>query len=134
MKAFAGDAILSDDTSTILQDLGEVSFEGKTALVTGGAGFLGSWMCEVLVSQEARVICLDNLSSGLEANISHLSGNGNFEFTKHDITKPFHVERKIDLVLHLASRASPFEFERFPLEIQSKKCKIKTGFIKYLIE
>ncbi len=117
MKAFVGDGMLNGDIGTILQNLGEVSFEGKTALVTGGAGFLGSWMCEVLVSQGAKVICLDNLSSGLEANISHLSGNGNFEFIKHDITKPFHVDRKIDLVLHLASRASPLEFERFPLEI-----------------
>lgn len=117
MKAFAGDAMLSSNISTILQNLGEVNFQGKTILVTGGAGFLGSWICEVLVSQGAKVICLDNLSSGLEANISHLSGNKNFEFTKQDITKPFHFAKKIDLVLHLASRASPFEFEKFPLEI-----------------
>jgi len=117
MKAFAGDTVLSSDISAILHNLGEVTFQEKTVLVTGGAGFLGSWMCEVLVSQGAKVTCLDNLSSGLEANISHLLGNENFEFIKQDITKPFHLERKIDLVLHLASRASPFEFETFPIEI-----------------
>jgi len=115
MKAFAGD--LSNDIDILLGNLGEVSFREKTVLVTGGAGFLGSWMCEVLVNQGARVICLDNLSSGLEANISHLLASGNFEFTRQDITEPLRFDRKIDLVLHLASRASPFEFEKFPLEI-----------------
>jgi len=117
MKAFAGDPMLSGDVSTILQNLNKPDFEGKTVLVTGGAGFLGSWICEVLVSQGAKAICLDNLSSGLEANTSHLSGNANFKFIKQDITEPFNLEGKIDLVLHLASRASPFEFKRFPLEI-----------------
>lgn len=117
MKAFAGDGMLGSDISIILANLGEANLEGKTVVVTGGAGFLGSWICEVLLTQGAKVICLDNLSSGLEANISHLLANRNFEFTKQDITQPFHCQGKLDLVLHLASRASPFEFEQFPLEI-----------------
>lgn len=117
MKAFAGDAILHSEVAIILQNLKEVSFEGRTVLVTGGAGFLGSWICEVLVSQGATVICLDDLSSGSKQNISRLSRSANFQFTGQDITKPFHIGGRIDLVLHLASRASPFEFERFPIEI-----------------
>lgn len=117
MKVFAGEAIVRSDVNAILQNLGEVNFESKTVLVTGGAGFLGSWVCEVLLSQGAKVICLDNLSSGLKTNISHLLQNSNFEFAEGDITKPIHFDGRINLVLHLASRASPFEFERFPLEI-----------------
>jgi len=117
MKAFAGNTMFNSEVNTILQNLGEVSFQGETVLVTGGSGFLGSWICEVLLTQGAKVICLDNFSSGLETNISHWSGNEDFKSINQDITKPFHSERKVDLVLHMASRASPFEFEPFPLEI-----------------
>ena len=117
MKAFAGNMILNNDLSTVLQNLGEANFQAKCILVTGGAGFLGSWICEVLINQGANVICLDNLSSGLETNISQLTENDNFTFIKQDITEPLALKEKIDLVLHLASRASPFEFEKFPLEI-----------------
>jgi len=109
--------MLSSDINAILQNLGEASFQGKTVLVTGGAGFLGSWICEVLVSQGAKVVCLDNLSSGLKENIEHLLQNDNFQFMERDITEPLYIKDRVDLVLHLASRASPFEFETFPLEI-----------------
>ncbi len=95
----------------------EKSFEGKAVLITGGAGFLGSWMCDVLVEQDARVICLDNLSSGLKTNITHLLLKNNFKFIEHDVTRPIHIAEKVDLVLHLASRASPLEFKDYPLEI-----------------
>jgi len=117
MKAFAGNTTMKDDVKTLLQNMGPVDFKDKTALVTGGAGFLGSWICETLICQKAHVICVDNLSSGLELNIAHLLQNDNFEFIEHDITEPLHFKSKIDFVLHLASRASPFEFEEFPLEI-----------------
>ncbi len=80
-------------------------------MITGGAGFIGSWLCDVLTSQKARVICLDNLSSGLKANIEHLLQNDNFQFMERDITEPLYIKDRVDLVLHLASRASPFEFE-----------------------
>ena len=108
-----------EEIEEILRNLGDISksIEGKNILVTGGAGFLGSWMCDVLVEQGAKVICLDNLVSGLKSNISHLMERDNFKFIQHDITQPFFFDEKIDAVMHLASRASPFEFEKFPIQI-----------------
>ncbi len=107
-----------------------ISFNGKTILVTGGAGFLGSWICDVLIAQGAYCICLDNLSSGRFENISHLQDNGHFRFINHDISIPIYFGlthhpngicvgdiTKIDIVMHMASRASPFEFQRYPIEI-----------------
>ena len=103
----------------IAKNLGEISkrIEGTNVLVTGGAGFLGSWICEMLVEQGAKVICLDNLVSGLKSNISSLMGRDNFKFVQHDITEPIFLEESIDVVMHLASRASPFEFEKYPIQI-----------------
>jgi len=110
----------------IIRNLGDIfgskSVEDKNVLVTGGAGFLGSWICEVLVEQGAKVICLDNLASGLASNIRDLNLNvmheDNFKFVNHDISQPiFFDEEEIDVVMHLASRASPFEFEKYPIQI-----------------
>jgi len=94
-----------------------LDFSGKRVLITGGAGFLGSWMCDVLVAQGAKVTCVDNLSSGLRSNVEHLVKNKNFSFTTHDISQPTSFDEDFDLVVHMASRASPFEFEKFPIEI-----------------
>lgn len=99
------------------RDLGGISFQDQRVLVTGGAGFLGSWICEVLVSQGAEVICVDNLASGLRSNISHLLDSGRFWFLEHDITEPISFDKRLDLIIHMASRASPFEFEQYPIEI-----------------
>ena len=71
-----------EDLAIIRKNLGETSFEDKSVLITGGAGFLGSWMCEVLIAQNAKVLCLDNLASGQEQNIGHLMGNENFSFLR----------------------------------------------------
>jgi len=103
----------------IIRNLGDISksFGDKNVLVTGGAGFLGSWICEVLVEQGANVICLDNLASGLKSNISSMMDRDNFKFVQHDITKPIFFDEPIDIVMHLASRASPFEFEKYPIQI-----------------
>ena len=109
--------MITSDIGKIVNNISGLHFQNKTILVSGGAGFLGSWLCEVLTQLGSNVICLDNLSSGLEANISHLLGKTNFIFINHDIGEQFHTEDKIDIILHLASRASPFEFEKFPLEI-----------------
>ncbi len=109
--------VIQEGIKEILRSLKNINFEDQTVLVTGGAGFLGSWLCDVLVEQNARVICLDNLASGLEKNISHLLGLENFKFIKHDISKPIHFDEKIDVVMHLASRASPLEFDKFPIQI-----------------
>jgi UDP-glucuronate decarboxylase len=106
-----------EDLAIIQKNLGEISFEDQTVLVTGGAGFLGSWMCDVLIAQNARVICLDNLASGREQNIENLKENENFSFLRHDISQPVILDTKIDFVLHMASRASPLEFEQFPIQI-----------------
>ena len=94
-----------------------VQFENKTVLVTGGAGFLGSWICDMLGMQGSMLICLDNFSSGRRENIEHLEGLGNFKLVKHDISQPIFFDEKIDVILHLASRASPLEFSRFPIQI-----------------
>lgn len=105
------------DVAAIQKNLGDACFEGQRILITGGAGFLGSCMCDVLISQGAEVICLDNLASGLKSNVAHLLDLENFRFIEHDISEPISIETKLDLVVHMASRASPFEFEHYPLEI-----------------
>jgi UDP-glucuronate decarboxylase len=105
------------EIEAIQKSLGDLSFQDQRVLITGGAGFLGSWMSDVLVSQEAEVICVDNLASGLRSNVDHLLHLDNFSFIEHDITEPVFFEGKLDLVIHMASRASPFEFEHYPLEI-----------------
>ena len=105
------------EVEAIEKNLRDISFEDQRVLITGGAGFLGSCMCDVLVSQEAEVICVDNLASGLKSNVAHLLDLENFRFIEHDVSDPIFIEEKLDLVVHMASRASPFEFEHYPLEI-----------------
>jgi UDP-glucuronate decarboxylase len=106
-----------EERNQIRQNLGSVSFEDKRVLITGGAGFLGSWMCDTLIDSGAFVTCIDNFVSGMERNISHLMNNNRFQFINHDITTPLPVDSRIDLVFHMASRASPFEFEHYPIQI-----------------
>lgn len=86
----------------------------KKILVTGGAGFLGSHLCEKLLSQGHDVICLDNLFTGQKDNIAHLIGNAYFEFVRHDITFPYHVE--IDEIYNLACPASPVHYQYDPVQ------------------
>jgi dTDP-glucose 4,6-dehydratase len=86
-------------------------------LIAGGAGFIGSHLCDSLISQGHRVICMDNLLTGSMANITHLVNNGRMEFVEHDVTEPLQVDGHLDYVLHLASPASPIDFQRIPLEI-----------------
>ena len=111
--------VVEEDVDSLVKGLNEqgISFEGKSVLVTGGAGFLGSWTCDVLVKQGARVICVDNFSSGRRENVRHLVGLENFELVEHDISQPLFFDEKIDVMMHLASRASPFEFAKFPIQI-----------------
>jgi UDP-glucuronate decarboxylase len=106
-----------DDLAIIQKNLGEITFEDTQVLVTGGSGFLGSWICDVLIAQNAQVICLDNFASGQRQNISHLHENENFTFLRHDICQPVELDKNIDYVFHMASRASPLEFEQFPIQI-----------------
>jgi UDP-glucuronate decarboxylase len=93
------------------------SFENQRVLVTGGAGFLGSWLCEYLIHAGATVTCVDNFASGREKNIALLKENDRFRFIEHDVSLPFSIDTHLDYVFHMASRASPFEFEHYPIEI-----------------
>ena len=108
---------LREDLDQIRHNLGSISFEDQRVLVTGGAGFLGSWMCDTLIDNGAFVTCVDNFASGMERNISHLESHERFRFINHDITTPLSSDSQIDLVFHMASRASPFEFEHYPIQI-----------------
>jgi dTDP-glucose 4,6-dehydratase len=87
-----------------------------TAVVTGGAGFLGSHLCDRLLSEGMKVICIDNLLTGNADNISHLIGNEDFSFIKHDVTNYIHVSGKVDYILHFASPASPIDYLKLPIQ------------------
>ena len=84
-------------------------------LVTGGAGFLGSHLCEYLLKQDHEVICMDNLLTGDIRNISHLQGD-NFKFIKHDVTEYIFIAGQIDYILHFASPASPIDYLQLPIQ------------------
>ena len=90
------------------------SFEKKRILVTGGAGFLGSHLCEKLVVEGNEVICLDNYYTGSKNNISHLMNNENFELLRHDICFPLYVE--VDEIYNLACPASPIHYQYDPVQ------------------
>ncbi|MBQ9337788.1 MAG: SDR family oxidoreductase [Lentisphaeria bacterium] len=87
---------------------------GKTILVTGGSGFLGSFLCEKLLELGNDVICLDNFYTGSKRNILHLLGNTHFELIRHDVTFPLYVE--VDEIFNLACPASPVHYQRDPVQ------------------
>jgi len=86
------------------------------ALVTGGAGFLGSHLCDRLLQAGYEVLCLDNLITGTIDNIAHLFGEERFRFIKYDVTEYLYVEGPLDAVLHFASPASPVDYLRLPIQ------------------
>ncbi len=88
----------------------------KTAVVTGGAGFLGSHLCDKLLNNNISVICIDNLLTGNIENIEHLFGNEKFQFIKHDVTNFIHVPGDVNFVLHFASPASPIDYLNLPIQ------------------
>ncbi|KXK55332.1 MAG: SDR family oxidoreductase [Chlorobi bacterium] len=85
-------------------------------LITGGAGFLGSHLCDRLVAEGHQVICMDNLITGKAENIAHLFGQPNFLFVQHDVTNYIVVEGALDYILHFASPASPIDYLKFPIQ------------------
>jgi dTDP-glucose 4,6-dehydratase len=87
----------------------------KTALVTGGAGFIGSHICDYLIEKNLRVICVDNLITGSLKNIEHIK-SGDFIFLNHDITQYIDIKDSIDYIYHLASPASPIDYLQLPIQ------------------
>ena len=91
-----------------------MSYGRKRVLVTGGAGFLGSHLCERLVDQGCDVLCVENFYTGVKENIAHLMGNPYFELVRHDITFPLYME--VDEIYNLACPASPVHYQRDPVQ------------------
>jgi UDP-glucuronate decarboxylase len=92
-----------------------MTLESKNILVTGGSGFLGSWMCDILIKEGSNVTCLDNFSTGLKINISHLNGKDRFHLIEGGIEDLNYSER-FEYILHFASRPSPEEYQKNPVE------------------
>jgi dTDP-glucose 4,6-dehydratase len=88
----------------------------KKALITGGAGFIGSYLCDRLLDEGFYVVCMDNLLTGSMKNIEHLMENKNFEYVNHDVTKYIEVEGGLDYILHFASPASPIDYLKLPIQ------------------
>ena len=85
-------------------------------LITGGAGFLGSHLCERMLKEGHDVVCMDNLITGDMDNIAHLIGNPGFRFIHHDVTEYMYVEGGVDYILHFASPASPIDYLKLPIQ------------------
>ncbi len=88
----------------------------KTVLITGGAGFIGSHLCEFMLDRDYRIICMDNLITGSEDNIAHILQNKNFQFIKHDVTNYIDIKGRLDYILHFASPASPIDYLELPIQ------------------
>ena len=84
-------------------------------LITGGAGFIGSHLCDFLLEKGHEVICMDNLITGNMDNIAHLFGRTDFSFIQHDVTNFIYVAGDLDYILHFASPASPKDYLHFPI-------------------
>jgi len=85
-------------------------------LITGGAGFIGSHLCDRLIANGFKIICIDNLITGNINNVKHLLKNKKFEFIKHNISKPIKIKGRIDYILHFASPASPVDYLNYPIQ------------------
>src|SRR5437764_7140786 len=84
-------------------------------VITGGAGFVGSHLCERFLAEGHEVICVDNFISGSGGNVEHLRGSDRFTFIRHDISHPLEIDGPVDNVLHFASPASPVDYLRYPI-------------------
>ncbi|NNF04548.1 MAG: NAD-dependent epimerase/dehydratase family protein, partial [Rhodothermales bacterium] len=85
-------------------------------LITGGAGFLGSHLCDRFLAEGHQVICMDNFITGAAENVAHLIGNPDFQLIEYDVTQYIHVNGPLDYVLHFASPASPIDYLKYPIQ------------------
>lgn len=108
-------AVVREDIEKIESDVQNMNLSGKKILVSGGAGFIGSYLCECLIDVGAYVTCLDNFATGREENLSSLVGKKSFELIKDDVIN-FEAHEKYDYIFHLASRASPEEYQNHPVD------------------
>lgn len=88
----------------------------KKVLITGGAGFIGSHLCDLLLKEGFKVICMDNLITGSMNNIAHLRDNKNFVFIQHDVSRFIEIDEPLDYVMHFASPASPVDYLNYPIQ------------------
>ena len=109
------DEIVLEDAKRIVKAFAKDTFGDKSVLITGGAGFIGSYLCDTLVQLGANVACLDNFSTGLIENVDHLLPKKGFRLVKGDVSN-FEDGERFDFVFHFASRASPEEYQLHPVE------------------
>lgn len=107
---------IEEDLSNISSNVNLDSFSSKSILITGGGGFLGSWICDSLLKIGAKIFCLDNLSTGVYDNISHLKNEKNFSFLKYNVNQNLEISEKFDVIIHMASRPSPDDYVKFPVD------------------
>jgi len=107
--------VIRNDVKKVSEDVDRDFFRGKNILITGGAGFIGSWLADVLITIGSNVVCLDNFSTGLYKNVAHLLNKDGFKLLKGDITNGV-PSGDYDYIFHLASRASPDEYQLNPIE------------------
>src|SRR5258706_13756043 len=93
-----------------------ISFKGRRFLVTGGGGFLGSHLCEALLSRGGEVIVADDFITGRKKNVAHLVGNPAFQLVEQDVTQPLEIYGELAGIFHMASPASPVDFAKYPIE------------------
>lgn len=101
--------------TVVPRDAAEKGFNGKVVMVTGGAGFLGSHICERVISGGGRVICVDNLETGRLENITALASHPAFSFVRHDVIEPIEVEGRLDMIFNMACAASPPRYQLDPV-------------------
>jgi dTDP-glucose 4,6-dehydratase len=88
----------------------------KRVVITGGAGFIGSHLCDLFIDKGYRVVCVDNLITGKPGNVRHLLKNKRFVFMKHDVSKSINLKSRVDYILHFASPASPVDYLKYPIQ------------------
>ena len=109
------DPIVAEEINKMKHGLRRTEFDGMSVLITGGAGFIGSWLCDLLISMNSEVACLDDLSTSTTRNVDHLIGKRGFKFINTDVGD-YKAMNEFDYIMHLASHASPEVYQKKPIE------------------